>query len=66
MWFHSAGSLMLGVIDEANGLERVMEAVTEPERLLAEYNRAAEALGPGSELRAFDDQLAEALVGLLS
>jgi hypothetical protein len=66
MWFHSAGSLMLGVIDQASGLERVMEVLAEPDRLLAEYNRAARLLGPESELRAFDDQLAEALAGLLS
>lgn len=56
---------MLCVIDEANGLERVMEVVAEPGRLLDEYNRAARILGPESELRLFDDHLAGTLTRLL-
>jgi hypothetical protein len=65
MWSHSAGSLMLGVIDEASGLDRVMEVVAEPGRLLDEYNRAARSLGPERELRLFDDHLAGTLIRLL-
>ncbi len=65
MWFHSAGSLMLDVIDEAGGLERVMEVVANPGRLPFEYNRAARILIPKRELRLFDDHLAEALIQLI-
>lgn len=65
MWFHSAGSLMLGVIDEAGGLNQVMKVVAEPGKLLVEYNRAVRLLGREAELRIFDDHLAGALVGLL-
>jgi len=61
-WSHATGSLMLSVIDESSGLERVMEVVADPRRLLDEYNRAAKTLGPEEAVHTFDHGIAEILL----
>lgn len=61
-WTHATGSLMLSVIDEGSGLERVMEVVADPRRLLDEYNRAATTLGPKAGVHIFDRGLAETVL----
>ena len=62
MWFHSAWTFMLGIIDEGGGLERVMDVVADPRRLLHEYNRAARSLASDGDVYLFDDELAERLL----
>lgn len=58
-WYHSAGSLLLGVIDEAGGLTEVEEVIRDPRRLLSAYNRAVAALGANAPARPFGESLAE-------
>jgi hypothetical protein len=58
-WYHSAGSLLLGVIDEAGGLTEVEGVIRDPRRLLSAYNRAVAARGPDAPTRPFAESLAE-------
>ncbi|UCG51634.1 MAG: hypothetical protein JSW58_15850 [Candidatus Latescibacterota bacterium] len=62
MGYHSAGSLIMHVIYQADGLEAIMEVLQDPRRLFVEYNKAAEGLmaKPGSDsLYLFDEDLVE-------
>jgi len=58
-WFHSTGSYMLSVIDEAVGLEIIRQVLAEPTRLLFEYNQAAHSMSSDSPVYRFDDMVAE-------
>jgi hypothetical protein len=58
-WFHSTGSYMLSVIDEAVGLEMIRQVLAEPTRLLFEYNQAAHSMSSDSPVYHFDDMVAE-------
>ncbi len=58
-WFHSAGSYMLTVIDDAGGLEAIRQVLADPKRLLFEYNRVAHCASLDSPFYCFDDLVAE-------
>jgi hypothetical protein len=60
-WFHSTGSLMLSIIDENGGLDRVMMVVADPRLLIEEYNKAAARLDSDAAPFIFDARIAGSL-----
>lgn len=60
-WFHSAGSLLLGAIDQAHGLAAVEEVIRDPRGLLLAYNRATRALGDAAPGRPVDSRVSRGL-----
>ena len=61
-WFHSAGSFLLGVIDQARGLDGVMTVLKEPRTLLVAYNQAVEDVGAKNGLPRFHEGVAGQLL----
>ena len=58
--YHSAGAAMLSIIDRVQGLESIMEILTDPRQLLIRYNEAAGTLKRDSvSVYTFDSKLAE-------
>ena len=47
--YHVTGSILLNVINEVNGIEPIMAIISDPRRLLLEYNRAGKDLISGGE-----------------
>jgi len=63
--YHSIGSLMLSVIERVNGLEPIMEIMSDPRKLLSEYNKAAKDLkltDKDASLYLFDSKLAKRIL----
>lgn len=59
---HVAGSFIFKTIDEAFGLEKAMECIEYPEKLLMEYNQAVVKLESGDQTYySFKQELAEKL-----
>lgn len=62
MGFHSAGSLMIHVIDSGSNLEAVMKVIEDPRLLLQEYEKAAQKVraDPGADpVYRFDGDVIE-------
>jgi Putative zinc dependent peptidase (DUF5700) len=57
--WHVAGALMLGAIDQADGLRAVMKVLRDPRKLLVAYNRALAKLKAVSDRKPFDTRLAK-------
>ncbi len=67
MGYHSAGSIIMHVIDEAGGQKSIMRVLQDPRLFLAEYNKAAEDLMARSEpdsIYLFDEDLANILANI--
>ncbi len=63
--YHSAGSLILSVIDKAGGLESVMKTISDPLTLLSLYNDSARSLKlKGEEVYLFDPVIIEKILSL--
>jgi hypothetical protein len=63
--YHSAGSIMLSVIDRVQGFDSIMEILADPRLLLIRYNKAAGIVMRDSvSVYIFDSKLA-ARVSLL-
>ena len=58
--YHIGGSALLHVVDRVRGLDTVMEIISDPRKLLIEYNEAAGTLKPeNASIYLFDNTLAE-------
>jgi len=57
--YHSAGSHMLSIIDQASGLESIMSILDDPRQLLSIYNNSVQKLNQVTNpVYLFDDDLA--------
>ena len=67
MGYHAAGSMIMHVIHQANGLEHIMRVLQDPRLLLIEYNKAAGDLMAESESNSiylFDEELVKAVTNI--
>jgi len=67
MGYHAAGSMIMHVIHQANGLEHIMRVLQDPRLLLIEYNKAAGDLMAESEstsIYLFDEELVKAVTDI--
>ncbi|MEJ2546000.1 MAG: hypothetical protein P8Y99_18205, partial [Calditrichaceae bacterium] len=65
--YHTIGSIMLSVIDQAGGLEPVKRVIADPGQLLLEYNKAANIriTKSNDEIYIFNETLADKINKLL-
>ena len=63
--YHAIGSLMISFIERNCGIEAVMKVISDPRKLLVEYNKAAKVLkAKGEKIYIFDSGLSEKVAAL--